>query len=1108
MAGLGGLEVGRVHIRVVPDFKYFRKIMDSVLKEYSNRSISIKVGADRSDLAGLSKSVSKAVGKASKDTKISPTLTLTSRYKRRMQAELEKTLNDFEVNLPLRFGENKAADKRFMAGIREKFDKDYADIQELLSNLEPEMDRRTFAADAAWITATINKLKDDIKAAPSKPDYGLLEQLAKLNEINRDNNKAIADSRALLQNWNQSLKDAAGSGERIDAAFNKAFGFQQRQALREYVYGYRELNGEVNKYINTNASGGMGRGVFGNIKESVSSIQQTVERSKLRGGILGGLFGGAASLGILETAKKGIEGVAGAAGKAAGVAGGLAKSLSPQGLGLNVSMAGFVAIAGAITLVAAPAIGLLTAALLTIPGILATVMAPIAAITLGFGGIKKAAENAGLFGDKNGDKKGGGSLGKALEEIQKNTEGVFERTLTKPFEQIGEAANALIAPMQTVAQGAADVMKNIIDSITSEANVSRISETFKGIGVALSNSFGPGLAKFTDGLIGLAAEFTKPGGALEGLGKWFDDTMGDFKNWVNEGIKSGELTETFRQLGDSLRIVLELAGDLAQKGLDFVSDPAKMQGFKDTLREIADLLGKVMTLSRDLGPLWTALGGLVGAAADPFSKLGKAIDDPSLKNFDELARSLIPDGSTGFKIAQGWFNKDAMNQAAVEAGNSAAEKFNVTTAAVMAANKETQKAMLREAFTGEGITTAVQTQMTQQAQIAITGVQQALVPLKEGLQTDINAALMPLGDIAGKVQAAFDGVPAMVQGSLGQIPGIVTTAMGTLATDAQTAMQGVSDAVIEHCGIAVNTATTEAPKIKAPFDELDLSSSGAAMMAGLAKGIENSVGFAEAAARAAAIRVKDAADKAAGIRSPSREFMKTGDYMMQGMQVGIEDGTKGPVAAMREVMQAIKDVFGSAEGLNLNFFMGEAKSSMSSMAETSKEFRTNMTEVATTPMSSGLDSTTTDLADIKRQKAEIDLQIAQLQAQKNATTDKAAKAGLTAEIDALRIQKERLDLLKEENGLQEERKTAIQKLSDTIATNIVDMIKMPGEFAKTTANAAMQDIGISGSGALPTIANWAMDAGTNFIFNVNNMDDAIQGQQAQQNKQVAGRVSR
>ena len=70
------------------------------------------------------------------------------------------------------------------------------------------------------------------------------------------------------------------------------------------------------------------------------------------------------------------------------------------------------------------------------------------------------------------------------------------------------------------------------------------------------------------------------------------------------------------------------------------------------------------------------------------------------------------------------------------------------------------------------------------------------------------------------------------------------------------------------------------------------------------------------------------------------------------------------------------------------------------------------------------------------------------------------------------------------------------------------MIKMPGEFAKTTANAAMQDLGISGNGAITTAANWALDAGTNFIFNVNNMDDAIQGQQAQQRREVAGKTVR
>ena len=157
---------------------------------------------------------------------------------------------------------------------------------------------------------------------------------------------------------------------------------------------------------------------------------------------------------------------------------------------------------------------------------------------------------------------------------------------------------------------------------------------------------------------------------------------------------------------------------------------------------------------------------------------------------------------------------------------------------------------------------------------------------------------------------------------------------------------------------------------------------------------------------------------------------------------------------------------------------------------------------------SNVEATQADLDDIKRQKAEIDLRIAELQAQKNQAQDKATKSALTAEIDQLRIQKERLDLLKEENSLQDERKTAIQQLSDTIATNIVDMIKMPGEFAKTTANAAMQDLGISGGGLMGAATDWALEAGTNFIFNVNNMDDAIQGQQAQQAKQTAGIAGR
>lgn len=1094
MAGPGGAEVGRVSIRVVPDFTYFRKIMRAVLKEFDGKEITVKVKADAAALNGLSKDLNKAarqssrdmsrelskgIKRASKGATIAPMLDHKTRYRNRIESDINKLFSDIEVRLKYDTGDNTA--------LRKAFDADEKHIRAVVAKINSEMGNLDFeltARQADRLLESSKRLAKEKLVSPSaKLDYKLMEQAAKSYDDAAD---AARRHNQVMREWQLEHSKAIGTVRNLDDALNKMFdtsiqkNIAARIAFREYLYGFKNLEGETLR------------------------TATTADRFRLRGGLIGVLLGGASALGALDAAKEGIQGIGHAVGKVSGSF----KGFNPRDIGLSISGGAFAVAAIGILMAAAPLIGLISAALLTLPGIISLITAPIGAVVLGFKGIQKAAENAGLFGDKNGDKRGGGALGKALTDLQDKANATFEAILTDPFKRLGDAAQQWVNPLAKVAEGTANVMKDILSSFTEGAGPQKIAETFDAIGASLTNSFGPGLKSFTDAMLDLAHEFTT-GGALAGVGEWFRNTMDDFSRWVSEGIKTGELKETFRQLGDSLRIVLELVGDLAQKGLDFVSDPAKMDAFKNTLKEIADLLGKVMTLSRELAPLWTALAAALGAVADPFDNLSKVINEPgSLKNWDDLARSLIPDGATGIKIAEGWFNKDAMNQAAVEAGNSAAEQFSLTTAAVMAANKETQKAMLREAFTGEGITTAVQTQMTQQAQIAITGVQQAIVPLKEGLQNDINAALQPLGDIAGKVEAAFGSVPGLVQGSLGQIPGIVRTAMGNLGAEAETSMAGVSDAVIKHCAIAVNTANSEAPRIKAPFEALKdgMVAVGNQMMAGLAAGISNSVGFAEAAAGAAARRVKAAADAAAGIKSPSREFMKTGDYMMQGMQLGIENGTAGPIAAMREVMQAIKDVFGSAEGLNINFFMGQAASSMSAMADSSKEFRSNMVEAATTPaLSSGLD---TDPDDIKRQKAAIDLQIAQLQAQKNATQDKAAKAALTAEMDQLRIQKERLDLLKEESGLQEERRTAIQKLSDTIATNIVDMIKMPGEFARATTNAAMQDIGISGQGAIPTIANWALDAGTNFIFNVNNMDDAIQGQQAQQRKQTAGIAGR
>ena len=1156
MAGPGGAEVGRVHIKVVPDFTHFRKIMNAVLKEYSARTIDVKVKADSSALDGLSKDLSNTAKKSSKamsaelskglkaagkDAKVTPVLDSKARFKKRMQADLNKVFDQIEVRLQLKGGSN--------ADLRDYWDKELAQVQKQIGKLDVELDTRSFNAQAAYVQATLNKLRADSQ----KLREPSMQVAGGAGTADLDIIKIRNDTIAL----NNEIHKSAGVLRNLDAAFDNAFNSQKRQAIREYLYGFRDMNAEI---VNAGRKANGSVALFG-LEDSISRVSGKVDSLRMRGGLIGGLLGGAGAIagakGMLELTAKGIANVGQAAAKGGEAVSGfgskLGNAFNPRNIGLSVSGGGIVAILGAITLVAAPLIGLLTTAALTLPGLLATIMAPIAAITLGFGGIKKAAENAGLFGDANGSKKGGGSLGAALKDLQKNVEDVFEKGLTEPFKKLGAVANTWVAPLTTVAQGTVDVFKGMLDSITSELGSQRIADTFSGVGNALSKGFAPGLKSFGDAIVGLAAEFTKPGGALEGVSQWFKDTMGDFSRWIEEGIKTGSLTESFKQLGETIKIVLDGIGDLAQSGMDFIKDPAAMDGFKNTLKDIVGLIERLGDISAQLGPVWDLLDKFL-----PNKREYDAQMDGMIQDFEKL-KGMKPgtiDNMAAAEKNRPWWkfwDPGTITPEATKAGDTAAQAYMASVTAAVRNNKEAQAELLKQAFTPKGVTEAVAGQITAQAGVAITGVQQALTPLKEGLQTDINNALLPLGDIAGRVGKAFDGVPALVQTSLAGVAGVVVSSLmniGTLvpgalfnlpmiignafnpAVEAVRTTLGRMGQVAVEASLAVVQAIGQAFAATAPAVEggmapaiasvgsicqqmvsVALSFAGAMRSAGTAIGASFAQGLADSSGL-----VANSASALLGVaraffpNSPAKKgpfsgsgwIDKSGEAIGKDFAGGITNSQSGVVSSARELMQAIKDVFGSAEGLNINFYMGQAASSMSAMADSSKEFRTNMVAAGTTPAaSSGLDSSV-DLDDIKRQKAAIDLRIAELQAAKNGTADKAAKAALTSEIDQLRIQKERLDLLKEENGLQEERKTAIQKLSDQIATNITDMIKMPGEFAKTTANAAMQDLGISGSGALPTIANWALDAGTNFVFNVNNMDDAIQGQQAQQRAQTAG----
>jgi len=738
----------------------------------------------------------------------------------------------------------------------------------------------------------------------------------------------------------------------------------------------------------------------------------------------------------------------------------LAKLVPNFGTGLNP--AAYAVIIAGVLAVAAPAVGLLTTALLTLPGVLTSVLAPMGAIAVGFEGIKKAAENAGITKD--------GGLGDVFVKLREDVAGVFEEQLKDPFKQIVDAIPGFTDAFKGLAAGTSDVMKNVIDAIVGPEGAEQLKSTFSAIGTELSRSFGPGIADFTSALIGLANEFAT-GGALAGLGDWFRDTMADFKNWVSDISESEELTTWFEGLGSTLQVVADALGKIALEGLDFMSDPEKVEDFASALGALGEVLKDITGISSEIQPL-------VGAIA----ALGKI---PSVAGTLTDLQNLGRDGGEGANFASLSLSPILLTW------DQLIQKFPAVNS---------------------GLRTIGMTMET------------AVMPK---IRAGVAEMIIGFATLPGHIQQVFGGIPGLVSTMMTNaataisaggnvIQAAVSTAFSGLSGIVRTAFAEMVIAVAEGVGSAVAEAAALPGKVVAALGDLGgyLVDSGFALIKGFADGMRNAIDTAVGVAKTvlgAVRRVFPFSPAKEGPFSGKGYTTYSGEALIDGLAEGIMSGKPGAVSAIREVMQAIKDVFGTAEGLNINFFMGQAQSTMSSMATSSKEFRTNMDDAAsslatTTATESGLAAS--DLSDVKRQKAELDLQIAQLQAQKNQAQDKATKSALTAEIDQLRIQKERLDLLKEENGLQDERKTAIQQLSDTIATNITDMIKMPGEFAKTTANAAMSDLGISGGGLMGAATDWALDAGTNFIFNVNNMDDAIQGQQAQQHKQIAGKTVR
>lgn len=973
-------------------------------------------------------------------------------------------------------------------------DKEAARLEAEIDKSVPKIQKKLDMLDLRW-----DKKMRDFKLAPT---------------LRKELTEGLAEAERLEDEMLLVTQAAKKAGSDIYRVFNAADNKTMRSALRDYALGFRDIGFEAQKArtITERTMAAFGK---------TSGIQTGRDQLRARGGLTGALLGGVAGITALKAGlelTKGIgksisklPGMFGDAGSAAGGFFGKMKDgvgklsgLVPSfGTGMNFAAYGVI-IAG-ITLLAAPLIGLISSALLTLPGLLALVLTPIAAITLGLDGLKEAAK----------------VLEEPFNQLKATMSAKVKDQFAPVFEQLKKIFPSLEATLPSVSKGMADIAQSVVDFATEGVGKTQIEETITGLGARLTE-MAPGVRDFTAAMVGLAHEFVT-GGALEGVGEWFTDTMADFREWVN----TEDLTGMFEGLGASLKIVMDTLGEMAQSGLDFISNPESMDGFLDTLDSVGDLLEGILNVSEALGDVWDGI-------AAPFTNFGEGLD--------KAADWLRGDGGFGgFGGGEGgWFDSwlpedwtETVSEEAATAGRAAKRAFNnglkevqdaafdqgilegtgidvnnltapvqegvQEIAATIAAAGAEGKEALQNALSADDVSTGVATQVQGQVAAAVSGALVAVDPLIANLQGKIDLALQPLSLVASRVGEVFTEASGAIDGALGtsldNVAGKfettssrITTALSnisvataqdgasalqSLATDAQTAMTTMDTAVTTGSDSVVATLTGLPGRMSGAMGDVGgtLAPAGAALMSGLSSGIES--GFQIILDRVRAMAGEIAAEKGP-LPYDKTVLIPNGEALMQGLGKGMEDGFAPVLDQAKGLADRISDAFAQGNVDPTQILKGMSNKDINRVEKT-----------------------------LGTQMKILDGQIQGMTYRNRGNKDPAVQA----ELDKLKTMKEELGMQKQMIDLAQDYAGIDDKSGggeDPFVKAASGLMNSPADFAKATGKQFMSDLGIGGDGMIGN----AITEGISYIFNIASVDDALSVKDREDSKAALPGVGR
>ena len=711
--------------------------------------------------------------------------------------------------------------------------------------------------------------------------------------------------------------------------------------------------------------------------------------------------------------------------------------------GSGINMAGWGVIFAGIAMLAGPVFGLLTTALLALPGLVTAVVAPVGALLLGLDGLTDAAK----------------TLEKPFKSLKSTMSDAARSAFTPVFETLKGVFPALERSLPAVTKGMGDIAQSVADMLASPASLAKLDAIFQNIGSALTQA-GPGMANFTDGMLTLAQKFTEK---MPDLSDWFNGAGKSFVNWVNGIVEDGSLSTALDGLGGTLKTLMEGVGGILEKGFDFMRDPANIEDFNAGLESLGNALESIVDLSNTINSMGDMFKGM-------FPELSPG------GFWDDITKPFTSENAPWRK----WFGGDDAAEKAKEQGGYLADNaFKGFVESAEAKNKSIADVMLPSADDvkkGPG-------GLGPFDQILEDTKQKAAETKKQVAETKL--AISDVGEQTSKGIPAVD--PQQAKTAVSELQGLATqanqvaseaaAAFGKIGPAAEEAWDAVRKGAKQAGSDMIAEVSSWEGKIKSATAGLYSAgfSSGQNIGKGMAAGIRAQISEVKAAAADLASAASSASKTELKEKSPSRVFHEIGSFAGQGLADGLHESTDGVVDRARALAQKLTD--GTNKGL--------------------------------AGMNTGLKD------QLGQTLAQLELRRKQLQVQYNEAGDEGQKASLRGQMDQIRALKDKLKLQQAQLGYEQKYGDQIDKNKQMLGESLNKMVDIGQSFAMANANQFMSDVGISGQGAIPQIANAGLGwlngmlsqaitggLGGGTTIQVNSVDEALAAKQTIANKQA------